>query len=106
VSVQPLVSQLLSDDAELRDMVEAFVVGLPHRVEELRQAYAALDWQRLHMLAHRLKGAAGSYGYPDLSRLATTMELGFALQQAGDFSAWMKQFEECIEGARAGLAAR
>ena len=42
--------------------------GLPGRMEEIREAFEKLDWQQLSLLAHRLKGASGSYGYPDLER--------------------------------------
>ena len=100
---QKLISQLLADDADLRDLVEEFVAALPQRVEELKQAYEALDWEQLAMLAHRLKGASGSYGYPDLSTLAATMEQSFRSQQADDFAAWTKWLEAAVNAAQAGL---
>ncbi|MGD8453545.1 MAG: Hpt domain-containing protein [Phycisphaerae bacterium] len=101
---EQLFSHLLQDDADLRDIVEEFVEGLPRRLEELRQAFAALDWDQLAMLAHRLKGASGSYGYPDLSTLASTMEQGFKGQQADDFEAWLKSFEAYVDAAKRGLS--
>lgn len=101
---EQLFSHLLQDDADLRDIVEEFVQGLPERLEELRQAFAALDWDMLTMLAHRLKGASGSYGYPDLSTLAATMEHGFKAQRADDFDAWLKSFEAYVSAAKRGLS--
>ena len=102
-SSRKLVSLLLEDDTDLRDIVEQFVHGLSHRLAELRQAYEALDWEQLTMLAHRLKGASGSYGYPDLSELAATMEHAFRNQQADGFAQWMEQFRELTGAARNGL---
>jgi HPt (histidine-containing phosphotransfer) domain-containing protein len=98
-----LVSQLLKEDPELRDIVEEFVDGLQSRLDELQNAFDANDWDQLATLAHRLKGASGSYGYPDLSALAATMESSFRAQQAGNFRDWLRQFEELVSAAKAGL---
>jgi len=99
-----LYSQLLQDDPELRDIVAGFVRRLPGRMEEIAEAFEKLDWGQLTMLAHRLKGASGSYGYPELSALAAEMERGFRAQQAEDLGQWLEQFAELVEAARAGLA--
>ena len=103
-SPKKLFSQLLREDPDLRDIVEEFVRGLPGRMEEIREAFDKLDWQQLSMLAHRLKGASGSYGYPDLSTLAAAMERGFKAQQAEELGQWMERFEGLVEAARAGLS--
>ena len=100
---QKAVSHLLEDDPDLRDIVEEFVAALPERVEELRRAYEALDWDQLTMLAHRLKGASGSYGYPDLSAVAANMEQSFRGQQADGFAEWARYIEAYAAAARAGL---
>jgi HPt (histidine-containing phosphotransfer) domain-containing protein len=100
-----LVSALLADDPDLYDIVAAFVDGLAGRITELRQAYDRLDWDQLTILAHRLKGAGGSYGYPDLSTLGATMERSFRTQSADHFSTWIKQLEELSAAACAGLPA-
>jgi HPt (histidine-containing phosphotransfer) domain-containing protein len=97
-------SQLLQDDPDLREIVEEFVRGLPGRMEEIREAFEKLDWQQLSMLAHRLKGASGSYGYPDLSALAATMERGFRAQQAEELGQWMDRFSKLVDAAKAGLS--
>jgi len=100
-----LVSQLLADDPDLRDLVEEFVNELPERLQNIRVAYEALDWERLARLAHQLKGAGGSYGYPDISRLAAEMEAAFRRQDAGDFPRWMERLAGLAEAARRGLNA-
>jgi HPt (histidine-containing phosphotransfer) domain-containing protein len=100
---EKLVSQLLVDAPDLRDVVEEFIQGLGGRIEELRTAYAQLDWERLRTLAHQLKGAGGSYGYPPISQLAAQMECAFRSHCADQFNAWMRQLEELSAAARAGL---
>ena len=99
-----LASSFLQSDPELREIVEDFVARLPERISDLKKAHDALDWSQLKLLAHRLKGAGGSYGYPDLSRLGAAMESSFAACRADGFSTWMRELAELANAARAGLA--
>lgn len=101
---EKLVSQLLLDDPSLRDVVEEFVHGLPERIDDLRTAHAQMNRELLCTLAHRLKGAGGSYGYPALSSLAAQMERAFQLHRTEQFSVWIRQLEQLSAAARAGLA--
>jgi HPt (histidine-containing phosphotransfer) domain-containing protein len=104
VNPTKLISQLLLEDADLRDIVEEFVGGLDTRLAELRDAHQKLDFQMLTTLAHRLKGAAGSYGYPDISRLCAEMEQQFTSHQADAFAKYSAELSRFAEAARAGLA--
>lgn len=103
VAVDPMVSSLLAEDPDMRDIVEEFAAGLPQRAADLEQAMAAQDWTRLATLAHQLKGAGGSYGYPQLSELGATMEHEFKNRSAGEFRPWMTRLGQLIEGVAAGL---
>lgn len=98
-----ITSQLLADEADLRAVVEEFVAGLPSRIAEMRQAYAAHDWDQLRVLAHRLKGAGGSYGYPDVSHLCADLEQRCRAQDVGDFQHWLTQFEQLVAAMATGL---
>ena len=61
-------------DAELLELVNLFVSELGEEVDEMRTALARGDLAQLGVLAHRLKGAAGSYGFPSLTLHASTLE--------------------------------
>ena len=98
-----LVSDLLLADPDMHDIVREFVDGLAKRVADLRQAYERLEWDRLTTLAHQLKGTGGSYGYPDVSALAATMERAFRTHSADRFATWIKQLDQLTAAARAGL---
>jgi len=94
---------LLADETDMRDIVEEFVAALPERVQQLRDAYARFDWAELRTLAHRLKGAGGSYGYPAISQLASEMEREFLAQSTDNFLEWSYELEELAAAARRGL---
>ena len=69
-----IVSQF-ADDPQLAGVLPGFVQRLSSQLEALCNA---LDEERLEdteRLAHRLKGAGGSYGYPTLSEAAKSLEL-------------------------------
>lgn len=102
-STTKLVSHLVQEDPDLREVVEEFVTGLEERLHELQEAYTKLDWELLATLAHRLKGAGGSYGYPDISQLCAQMEAGFRAHEADAFQDWYTQLDSLFAAARAGL---
>lgn len=96
-------SDLLRTDPDLIDIVQEFVEGIPERIAELRGAFEANNWETLETLAHRLKGAGGSYGYADISDLAATMERQFKAHCAIEFQSWITQLEHLTQAARRGL---
>jgi HPt (histidine-containing phosphotransfer) domain-containing protein len=94
-------SRLLENDPDLRDIVEEFVAGLEGRLDELKLAYERLEWEQLTLIAHRLKGAGGSYGYPDISTLCADLERDFRKQQD---SGILERFETLRQIAAAAVA--
>ncbi len=54
-------------DPELGELVELFVRELPQRVADIQACWAAADTVSLERAAHQLKGAAGSYGFDELT---------------------------------------
>lgn len=98
-----LVSELLCEDPDLHDIIEEFVDGLSDRIVHLKLAFDELDWSQLRTLAHRLKGAGGSYGYPEISQLAARMEQNFKTHRADDFDAQIHQLESLASAAHTGL---
>ena len=103
---EPIFSDLLATDPDLIDIVEEFVGGLAVRIAELRKAFGEQDWAQLTTLAHRLKGAGGSYGYPQISGVAGTLETQFKMHSAQDFETWMIQLSRFATAAHAGLSAK
>ena len=62
----------LGHHPELRELLSEFVATLPARVAAL--AAAAGDLGRMAALAHQLKGAAGSYGFPAITEAVGRLE--------------------------------
>jgi HPt (histidine-containing phosphotransfer) domain-containing protein len=64
----------LVEDPDLGPLAAGFADALPARVQAIAQLLAAADHSAAARLAHQLKGAAGSYGYPEISELARQLE--------------------------------
>ncbi len=63
-----------ADDADLMVLIDEFVAGLEEDIESMRKVLKNGDHEGLRRLAHQMKGAGGSYGYPMLTEVAKTLE--------------------------------
>jgi CheY-like chemotaxis protein len=59
---------------KLAKLVEKFVTGLDDRLAAIKKAVEEEDHKQLKILSHQLKGAAGGFGFPNISRVAADME--------------------------------
>ncbi len=90
----PYVSDL-ADDAEMVEIVSAYVDQLPGRVEAVREAVDRSDVEALGELVHNLKGSAGGYGFGRISEVAA--ELQEALREGADLGDVADQIDELID---------
>jgi signal transduction histidine kinase/DNA-binding response OmpR family regulator len=72
-----LVSEL-ADEPDMNELVDHFVAGLGARAERLESAHGAGDTETLRFVAHQLRGAGGSYGFPGITSAAERLELAVA----------------------------
>lgn len=61
---------------DLEDLVPVFMNNRKKEVETLRAALAALDFEQLRQLGHRMKGVGNSYGFSKVSELGKSIEDG------------------------------
>jgi PAS domain S-box-containing protein len=75
----PIVSQFIND-LDMANILETFIGRLPGLVGAMRHAHTNGQHRELQRLAHQLKGAGGSYGYPSLTEAARVLEDGAKAQ--------------------------
>src|SRR5437867_2051309 len=92
----------LAGDPDLAELLALFVGELPQRLADIRQAAQGQNWQEVGRLAHQLRGAGGSYGFPLLTTAAGQVE-SMAREQAslGDLRAALDQLTAISERLRA-----
>ena len=71
---EPLLYSTLGDDPEMGELVEMFVGDLPDRIQAIQSAMTAIDLEEIGRLAHQMKGAAGGYGFDQLTAVALGVE--------------------------------
>ena len=71
---QPLVYSTYGADPDLADLVDAFVAEMPGRIAAILDFAHRDDWAMVTRLAHQLKGAAGSYGFHQITPAAAHLE--------------------------------
>lgn len=71
---QEALYSIFGDDPDLADLVEMFVDEMPGRVDALRWLCDEKNWTELERTAHQIKGAAGSYGFDQLTPYAARLE--------------------------------
>ncbi|MCE9606913.1 MAG: Hpt domain-containing protein [Planctomycetia bacterium] len=76
----PLYSALGSDP-DFADLVDLYVDEMPERIVQLQALFAAEKWDELRRSAHQIKGAAGSYGFPQLTPIAGRLEHALSTAQ-------------------------
>lgn len=61
-------------ERELQALVAEFRRTLAARLAEIEAAWRDGDMELLHRLTHTLKGGAGSFGHPEITRICAAME--------------------------------
>ena len=93
----------LAHDPGLAEIIELFVAELPGRVDAMRQAAKAGDLATVGRLAHQLKGAGGSHGFPHLSTIAREVERAAReLQSPSETSAAIERLAGACARTRSG----
>jgi signal transduction histidine kinase/DNA-binding response OmpR family regulator/HPt (histidine-containing phosphotransfer) domain-containing protein len=92
-------------DPVVRPLLDIFVGGLSRRFDEMSAAIEAKDKGRVAALAHKLKGTAANYGYPDLSEVAAALETEVKgeSEEIASFELMIQRMKELNKRMRQGL---
>jgi histidine phosphotransfer protein HptB len=102
-----LLFSTLGGDPELATLVEMFVDELPRRVQAMRDCLQAADLDGLQRAAHQLKGAAGSYGFHEITDEAAHLERAVRERRGDqDIAAAVESLAAICSRARAGTPRR
>lgn len=71
----------LYEDPRYLSLKAAFIEELPGRLSGIAAASDQQNWDELGFKLHQLKGIAGSFGFPELSRMAGQIEFGLQNQE-------------------------
>ncbi|HET9241663.1 MAG TPA: response regulator [Oligoflexus sp.] len=70
----PYLQSKYHDKPMYRPIIIEFVNSFQQRIETMQNLINAMDWEQLSVAMHQIKGAAATYGYPQVSEVAAQME--------------------------------
>jgi signal transduction histidine kinase/CheY-like chemotaxis protein len=73
-AIGPALVSTLAEDPEVKDLLRDFINMLPGKVEQFHELLKRRDPQALRQFAHQINGAAGGYGFPQITRCAGRLE--------------------------------
>jgi len=68
------IKSTFAGDPEMKELVEFFVEKMPERIAALEACANEGAIDELRSIAHQLKGAGGSYGFPQVTESARKLE--------------------------------
>lgn len=104
MAIEPLHSTL-RDDPDMAELIDFFLDELHERIDALSTAWQQADKEALKYIAHGLKGAAGGYGYQDITERAADLEREIAIPEA-DLAQLTERVEALLELCRRATSAR
>ncbi|MCX7424875.1 MAG: Hpt domain-containing protein [Planctomycetia bacterium] len=100
-----LISEFV-DDPDIEEILGGFVGRLQGQLDAMRRAMAHGNHDELRSLAHKLKGAGGSYGYPALSEKCRELEDAAKSQNATAAGPALDVVSMLIEAVQNGYETR
>ncbi len=87
---------LIAVEGEIAALVPRFLARRSADVGKLRAALAEADFETIRASAHRMKGAGGAYGFPEISRLGAALEERARARDAAAISGLVASLEDYL----------
>lgn len=89
------------DDAdipdELRELIPDYLRAVKQYAGEMSSLLASGEFDRIRSLAHNIKGTGGSYGFPELTKLAAVLESSAKAADAGAVTGQLSDLTDFLE---------
>ncbi|WP_455199920.1 ATP-binding protein [Kaarinaea lacus] len=99
---EPLYSTILENDADFKDLMDAFIDSLIPTKKKLNHAFNEEDWKLFSGVIHQIKGLGGSYGYPDITQVAAKIEFQLVSENISEVSLLLNELFELFDRAIMG----
>lgn len=99
-----IFSTLLQDEPEIAGILHTYFAHLKKYHKQIIEAHQSGDQAKFNRVLHDLKGTAGSYGYPQLTQLAQTIETQSKQQDKQSIATLLDELNEMCERIYQGLS--
>lgn len=98
-----IMSSILETEPDLFDLVKNFVSKLPDMLAKSQRLAEKESWGELSALTHDLKGLGGSFGYPEITRLAGEIEQCVKQQPSEELFVMLDSLQDIVLRIVAGM---
>jgi CheY-like chemotaxis protein/HPt (histidine-containing phosphotransfer) domain-containing protein len=82
--------------SEFEQLIQNYRLSFKDKLEVIQAAIAHDDWEKIKSLMHKLKGSAGSYGFPQLSDFAVLVEEHIDQDNLLEAKRYVVDMQECM----------
>jgi HPt (histidine-containing phosphotransfer) domain-containing protein len=93
----PPVHSTFADDEDFAELLRAFADTIPEKQQTVLDLHRAGAFDELRCWAHQLKGAAGGYGFPELTEVAAELEQACKAQDADWITLGVDRVLDCLK---------
>lgn len=83
-------------DPDLEEIIPTFLSNRESDITKLNNFFSENDVQQIQVIAHKLAGNAGSYGFDDLGKIGHKMEEACKENKVQEIEALIKEYSDYI----------
>lgn len=94
---EPIYSALIHEEPKFEDLLYNFIDSLRNMQQKIIDTFRNNEFYALAQVVHDLKGTAGGFGYPDLTRLAGDIEASIKEKDLDTIEGLLEKLNEMCE---------
>ncbi len=97
-----ITSDILLNEPQIIDLVDAFLERIPEIMDVINQAYTEKDWEEIAEQIHQMKGIGGAFGYSIITKISEKIEFALTAQDTDQIKLLIDDLNTVCRQAIAG----
>lgn len=97
-----ITSDILLNEPQIIDLVDAFLDRIPEIMGVINQAYTEKDWEEIAEQIHQMKGIGGAFGYSIITKISEKIEFALTAQDTDQIKLLIDDLNTVCRQAIAG----
>ena len=95
--IRPKEKSLVCVSAEFKEFIPDFLVDIRNDVKSMIKALDNNDYETIKIIAHRVKGTAGGFGFDKITNIGKFLEAGVKEKNQKDIQKWLNELSDHLE---------
>src|SRR3989338_1497282 len=84
-------------DPEISELIPTFLENRRQDTQDIAQALARNDYEKIRTLGHSMKGSGGGYGFCEISEIGAGLENAAKSTAVREIGMWLKRLSDYLE---------